>query len=69
MTDTIRALLSEASELEAAARERRKQAGRLLAALRDATPVMGWLRALADLGIDQRTATMLIRLACGTEAA
>lgn len=69
MTDTIRDLLAQASEFDAAARERRKAAGRLLAALRDETPVLGWLRVLADIGIDQRTASMLIDLATGRTAA
>lgn len=69
MTDTIRSLLAEAHELDDAARERRKAAGRLLAALRDATPIMRWQGELSALGIDSRTADMLIRMACGTEAA
>lgn len=69
MTDTIRDLLAQAHEFDAAARERRKAAGRLLATLRDATPVMRWHGELAALGIDSRTADMLIRMACGTEAA
>lgn len=64
----IRELLDLATEHDQAAREARKAAGRILAALRAETPIMRWRDELARLGMDYRTAEVLIRLASESEA-
>lgn len=69
MIDHIRTLLAEAHELDAAARERRRDAGRILAELLHQTPALEWRRTCAALGFDTRTADILIRQATGREAA
>lgn len=61
----IPALLAQAHALEQAARQRRREAGVQLAILRDQTPSLEWGQAVRHLGIDPRTASLLIEMACG----
>jgi hypothetical protein len=69
MNGKITGFLAEACELDAAARERRRQAGAMLAALREETPVMEWREALSGLGLDVRSAELLIAMSAGMIAA
>jgi hypothetical protein len=64
----IAELMDLAGEHDQAAREARKAAGRILAALREETPIMRWHDELARLGLDYRTTEILIRMAAGSEA-
>lgn len=64
----VRELLTMASTYDAQAREVRRAAGRVLARLRADVPGDQWHRALRELGIDERTAEILIRMASGSEA-
>jgi hypothetical protein len=68
IADDIRELLELAGEHDQAAREARKSVGRILAALREETPIMRWRGELARPGLDYRTAEVLIRMATGAEA-
>lgn len=62
----IQQLLNIATEHEASAREARRAAGRLLAAMRERSMSRDeWLGAVYDLGLDLRTATILIEAAAG----
>lgn len=66
--DIIPALLAQAHALEQAARQRRREAGAQLAILRDQTPATEWHSRLYALGLDTRSAEILIRMATGSEA-
>lgn len=61
----IRAELAMAAALDAAAREHRCQAGRLLAGLRTVNPV-SWCRCV---DLDQRSAELLLELGAGAKPA
>lgn len=64
LASMIRAELAQAQALDQAAREHRRQAGRLLALAREQAPTgSGWFR---DAGIaDAASARLLIQLAAG----
>jgi hypothetical protein len=64
----IVSLLDQAHTLEQAARRKRREAGAQLAILRDQTPVLAWHPRLGALGLDVRSAEVLIRMATGSEA-
>jgi hypothetical protein len=62
----VQQLLNIATEHEGAAREARKAAGRLLATIRERAPSHAdWLGSVYDMGLDVRTATMLLEAAAG----
>lgn len=61
----IREALSLAGEHDVAARQARRDAGKLLAALRAQSPGPPWLVELDRLGLDLRTALLLVELAAG----
>ncbi|MDX9973351.1 MAG: hypothetical protein RBU21_10220 [FCB group bacterium] len=65
MKDEITELMRMASELDEQAREARRAAGRVLSRLRSETPSLEWNQAVRHLGIDPRTAELLIEMACG----
>jgi hypothetical protein len=69
MTGDIRTLLAEACELDVTAREKRRQAGARLAVLREETPPMEWHETLSGLGLDVRSAELLIAMSVGMIAA
>lgn len=61
----IRRLLDEAHRLDQVARQRRREAGALLAAVRSRTPAVLWDAEARRLGLDPRTAALLIEMAAG----
>ncbi len=64
LASMIRAELAQAAALDQAAREHRRQAGRLLALAREEMPNgNGWFRSAGIT--DDRTASLLIELGCG----
>lgn len=66
--EDIQTLLAQAHKLEQAARRKRREAGAQLAILRDQTPVLEWHPRLGALGLDVRSAELLIRMGTGSEA-
>jgi hypothetical protein len=61
----IREALAIACEHDVAACQARRDAGKLLATLRDHAPGPPWLVELDRMGLDPRTALLLVELAAG----